>query len=222
MSRILFDLDKTIIDHDTVTRFLLRRIGTNSARLLLALLMIPAIAVLIASKQRTRTSSLLLWIGTVSITRGSFEDAVDRYLDSLDPTARLFPEAVTAVKAHLDQGDEVIVVTASAQQIAERICRTLDSRITVVGSTLERRFGGLVSVEHCYGEHKVSMLKERRLSSGVTRAYSDSASDLPMLQIAEAITGVNMDDITRRKIRGAVGAAAPTEFVEWGKGPNKR
>lgn len=210
---VVFDLDETVIDHDTFGRFLAHLLRRNTARAAAALLVLPLVGPLIATRRfKARGASVLVWIATVGVSDDSLGKLVQGYVAELGTISRCYREALSEIGAQLKAGHKVAVVTASAEILARPLCHEIDPRLVVVGSRLKRIAGGLVAAEHCYGENKVAPV--HALRGPVRAAYSDSASDLPMLRLAEEVVLVNASPGVERKVRRAL-EDRPLRLVTW-------
>ncbi len=89
---------------------------------------------------------------------------------------------------HKDQGDRLVVVTATPRLILEPWCRK--NGMEIIGSELEiDRYGkvtGRLIGNNCMGEEKVARIRKQYDLSAYSTvyAYGDTAGDLPMLGLA--------------------------------------
>jgi HAD superfamily hydrolase (TIGR01490 family) len=122
---------------------------------------------------------------------------------------RLYPKMLQTAYEHQDAGRPVFIVTAASQGTAEMLAHVLffDG---AAGSKLEQRDGvytGRFDGPFCYGEGKPVRMKELADEKGVdlaeSWAYSDSASDLPMLRAVGHPVAVNPDAELARVAREA-------------------
>ncbi len=128
-----------------------------------------------------------------------------RELERLSPMVlagvlpRLYPRMLEVAYAHQDAGRQVFICTAATQGTADMLAHVLffDG---AAGSRLEARDGvytGGFDGPFCYGEGKPIRMRELALERGVdlaeSWAYSDSASDLPMLRAVGHPVAVNPD-----------------------------
>ena len=128
-----------------------------------------------------------------------------RELERLSPMVlagvlpRLYPRMLEVAYEHQDAGRPVFIVTAATQGTAEMLAHTLffDG---AAGSKLEERDGvytGRFDGPFCYGEGKPLRMQdladERGIDLAESWAYSDSASDLPMLRAVGHPVAVNPD-----------------------------
>lgn len=216
MSWALFDLDHTLLDHDSFTRFTGRLLRRNPVRTAGAVLLSPVVGALFARKAwRVHAGSVLLWLGTVGVSDAKLATIVQDHLRHLRVSERIRPDGADALAEHLLAGDEVAVVTACAQQLAVPLCREIDPRIHVVASTLRRRLGGLVADRHCHGVRKVEMLTESGVDGDVVAGYGDSASDGPMLALARTVVLVNMPATTSEKLRAHLSTPESVVRAHW-------
>lgn len=128
-----------------------------------------------------------------------------RELERLSPMVlagvlpRLYPRMLEVAYEHQDAGRPVFIVTAAMQGTAEMLAHVLffDG---AAGSKLEERDGvytGRFDGPFCYGEGKPLRMRELAAERGIdlaeSWAYSDSASDLPMLRSVGHPVAVNPD-----------------------------
>jgi len=120
---------------------------------------------------------------------------------------RLYPKMLETAYEHQDAGRPVFIVTAASQGTAEMLAHVLffDG---AAGSKLEERDGlytGSFDGPFCYGEGKPVRMRELAAERGIdlaeSWAYSDSASDLPMLRAVGHPVAVNPDTELSRVAR---------------------
>lgn len=120
----------------------------------------------------------------------------------------LSPTAMRVVEKHRQAGDFVAIVTTATRYLTEPIARAfgidqwLCSELEVdTAGQLTGRLGS----ELCYGAGKVARVRELldRLGSGFAQVtfYSDSITDLPLLELANRPVVVNPDIRLRRVAR---------------------
>lgn len=214
---IIFDLDETVIDHDTFSRFLVHLLCRDPWRVVLALLVLPLAALFLVTRRlKAQGASFLLWIATIGVSDDAFEKLTDDYVTTLAVASRCYPGAVTEIETLFEAGYKIAVVTASAETLASRIVQEIDPRLAIRGSRLKRVAGGLVADDHCYGNNKVTHV---RAFCGTVRAvYSDSASDTPMFRLADEVVLVNAHPKVERRVRRALCSNLPLRRVTWKKG----
>jgi len=106
-------------------------------------------------------------------------------------------------------------VTGSSSDLAAAFCEALGlDDVRVVGSTLRSSAGGLVVDDHCFGGHKVKMLTAAGVAPPWAVVYTDSASDLPLLRLAECRRVVNARPAALRAVQRALGPGN-FEIVRW-------
>lgn len=116
----------------------------------------------------------------------------------------VFAEAAQLIADHKLCGRDVVVVSASGEEIVAPIARALGAthamatRMVIV----DGRYTGEVAF-YCYGEGKVQAIRELAAREGYPLehcyAYSDSITDLPMLQSVGHPTVVNPDRALRKE-----------------------
>jgi HAD superfamily hydrolase (TIGR01490 family) len=120
---------------------------------------------------------------------------------------RLYERMLQTAYDHQDEGRPVYIVTAATQDMAETLAGVLGFD-GAAGSKLEKRDGfytGRFDGPFCYGEGKPIRMREIAERDGIdlaqSWAYSDSASDLPMLRAAGHAVVVNPDPELARVAR---------------------
>jgi len=111
----------------------------------------------------------------------------------------LYPGVLALAHAHQDAGRRIYICTAASQEMADMMALvlgfdgSLGSRSEIVDGVYTGRPGG----PFAYGGGKATLIGELALAEGIvlaeSYAYSDSASDLPMLRAVGFPVAVNPD-----------------------------
>lgn len=121
--------------------------------------------------------------------------------------ARLRPEARRLLDRHRHAGRDTYIVSAAPQEIVEPLAHSLGmtSGIGTRSVVVDGRYTGELLGPFCYGEGKVAAMRELADWNGYDLrqcyAYSDSASDLPMLEAVGHPVAVNPDARLERHAR---------------------
>jgi HAD superfamily hydrolase (TIGR01490 family) len=118
---------------------------------------------------------------------------------------RIYPPMLAEVRAHQDAGRATFIVSAAGNGLVEILARVLSmdggigTRYEVDG---DGRLTGRIVEPFVYGEGKVEAMRafagQHDVELGASWAYSDSASDLPMLRAVGRPVAVNPDaDLAR-------------------------
>ena len=114
---------------------------------------------------------------------------------------RIYPEMLAEVHAHQDEGRPTFIVSAAGDELVRLLARILymEGGIgTAYEVDGEGRFTGDLGGAFMYGEGKVEAIRRFAAEHGIdlaaSYAYSDSASDLPMLRAVGNPVVVNPDD----------------------------
>lgn len=114
---------------------------------------------------------------------------------------RVYPQMLDEVRAHQDAGRPTFIVSAAGHGVVELLAEVLDME-GGIGTRYEvdadgRYTGELVDGLN-YGDLKIAPMRrfaeEHDLDLDASWAYSDSASDLPMLEIVGTPVAVNPDE----------------------------
>jgi len=213
---VIFDLDRTLINCHSfaglLNSLLLRdwwRVGgvVAASPLLLPLWAAP----------RLRPAALwgLLWCATVGLSEKEFASLVVAHARRLAGGSAVYRDGLNTLLAHQRCGDRVVIVTGSSSDLAAAFCEAIGLEdVRVVGSTLRSRAGGWVVEDHCVGGHKVKMLTAAGVTPPWAVVYTDSASDLPLLRLAERRRVVNARPAALRAVQRALGRGN-FEIVRW-------
>lgn len=119
-------------------------------------------------------------------------------------TPLVFAEAADLIAAHKLCGRDVVVVSASGEEIVAPIARALGATHAMATRMVveDGRYTGEIAF-YCYGEGKVQAIRELAAREGYPLehcyAYSDSITDLPMLETVGHPSVVNPDRGLRRE-----------------------
>lgn len=122
------------------------------------------------------------------------EETVDEVVAPL-----VYAEALAIIDDHRRAGRKVVVVSASPEEIVRPLCRYLGIEDVIATRSEvddEGRYTG--QIEHyAYGSGKAEAILEMALAEGVdleaSYSYSDSATDIPMMEIVGHPVAVNPD-----------------------------
>jgi phosphoserine phosphatase len=116
----------------------------------------------------------------------------------------VYAEAAALIAEHRAAGDEIVVLSASGTEVVEPIAAMVgaDCAVATRMGVADGRYTGVVEY-YCYGEAKADaarrIAEERGYRLADCRAYSDSITDLPLLEAVGHPTVVNPDRALRRE-----------------------
>ncbi len=119
-------------------------------------------------------------------------------------TPLVFAEAADLIAAHKLCGRDVVLVSASGEEIVAPIARALGATHAMATRMVveDGKYTGEIAF-YCYGEGKVQAIRELAAREGYPLehcyAYSDSITDLPMLEAVGHPSVVNPDRSLRRE-----------------------
>ena len=119
-------------------------------------------------------------------------------------TPLVFAEAADLIAGHKLCGRDVVVVSASGEELVAPIARALGATHAMATRMVvaDGQYTGEIEF-YCYGEGKVQAIRELAAREGYSLehcyAYSDSITDLPMLDTVGHPTVVNPDRALRRE-----------------------
>jgi HAD superfamily hydrolase (TIGR01490 family) len=225
MEAAFFDLDKTVIDRASIAAFgrpfmkgglINRRVVARAAFSQLIYLYFGA-----DEERLVRVRESML-----AMTKGWDRDQVrqivrETLLETIEPI--MYAEALELMELHRAAGHRVYLVSASPEEIVLPLSDMLgvDGAICSRGEVDdEGRYTGRMAF-YAYGEGKATAIRELAERTGIdltaSSAYSDSATDLPMLEaVGRALAkvarerGWEMRQFTKPvRIRDRVGRTTP-------------
>lgn len=116
----------------------------------------------------------------------------------------IYAEAVDLIADHRIRGHDVVIVSASGEEVVAPIAEALGATHTAATrmEVADGKYTGEVEF-YCYGEGKVTAIEKLAAAEGYdlarSYAYSDSITDLPMLTAVGHPTAVNPDRALRRE-----------------------
>lgn len=204
-SAAFFDLDKTIIAGSSALAFsrpfrrqglLTRRAVLRSGYAQLLIMLAGADAATMDALRRRITALCAGW--EVAQIRAIVAETLHEIVEPL-----VYAEAAELIAEHKRNGDEVVVLSASGLEVVEPIAalvgadRCVATRMAVRGG----RYTGEIEL-YLYGEQKARAARDVAAARGYRmadcRAYSDSVTDLPLLEAVGHPTAVNPDRALRR------------------------
>ena len=112
---------------------------------------------------------------------------------------KVYEGSRTLAEAHLNRGEEVWIVTASPQQIANLLAERLGftGALGTLAEVVDGRYTGNLTGPVLHGSHKPAAVREFAAERGIDlascTAYSDSFNDLPLLEAVGHPVVVNAD-----------------------------
>jgi HAD superfamily hydrolase (TIGR01490 family) len=128
------------------------------------------------------------------VVREALEDVVDPYI---------YQEALDLIALHRAQARKVFIVSSSPEEVAKPLAERLgvDGVIATRAKFVDGKYTGGLEF-YCYREHKAQAIRETAERDGIdlsgSHAYSDSITDLPMLEAVGHPVAVNPDRELRK------------------------
>jgi HAD superfamily hydrolase (TIGR01490 family) len=201
-----FDLDKTVISKSSslaLTRPMYRAgLVSRSALLKGAYAQLVYLLLGADEKKMDKVKDGMLAL-TRGWDRGQVEEIVREALAGLiDPY--IYLEALDLMELHRALGRKVFIVSSSAEEVVRPLAERL-GQLNVIATrakTEDGKYTGELEF-YCYGPNKATAIKEVAEREGIdlagSYAYSDSATDLPMLEAVGHPVAVNPDRDLRRE-----------------------
>jgi HAD superfamily hydrolase (TIGR01490 family) len=199
-SAAFFDLDRTLISGSSVFTFAIAacRAGMLPARQLRRNAWVALRFKLAGADDDTSTSVRERILGAV---QGQQRDDLIALNEEIVPRllAKVRPEAKRLLELHRHAHRATYIVSASPQELVEPLAKALGMTggIGTVAAVDDGVYTGALAGPFCYGPGKVDAIAELARWEGFDLAecyaYSDSASDLPMLRAVGHPVAVNPD-----------------------------
>ena len=211
MEAAFFDLDKTIISRSSSLALSrpLYRAGMVSRGQLLRGAYAQLVYLLVGADENKMER---LKEGMLALTKGwdraQVEHLVqDVLLDVIDPY--VYQEALDLMDLHRSEGRRIYIVSSSPEEIVRPLARHFGVS-GVIATRAEVGDDGRYTGElefYAYGEQKAEAIRRLAARVGIdlarSYAYSDSITDLPMLETVGEPVAVNPDKELRQVRRGA-------------------
>lgn len=206
MEAAFFDLDKTVIAKASMVAFggPLYRAGLLNRWLLLRALYGQLVYLYLGADEermaKMRTKALALTTGwDQAHVRAIVAETLEEVIDPI-----VFDEAVDLIAEHQAAGRRVFIISTSPEEIVLPLARHLgvdEAIATRAAVDADGRYTGEVDF-YAYGPHKAERMREIAAQRGIdlaaSYAYSDSITDVPMLEAVGHPTAINPDrDLAR-------------------------
>ena len=126
-------------------------------------------------------------------------------VDHAEMEPMMLPDAEQLIETHRQQGDTLLIITATNQFVTEPIAQRLGIN-HLIACEPELKNGrytgkptGIPSFQHGKVERLDMWLKEQQQSLAGAWFYSDSHNDLPLLERVDNPVAVNPDDRLRKR-----------------------
>jgi HAD superfamily hydrolase (TIGR01490 family) len=206
MEAAFFDLDKTIISRSSSLALSrpMYRAGMVTRGQLVRGAYAQLVYALVGADEKKMDR---LKEGMLQLTRGWDRNEVERLVEEvlievIDPF--VYQEALDLMELHRSEGRDIYIVSSSPEEVVRPLARHVG--VAGVLATRARIEDGRYTGElefYCYGDAKAEAIRTlaaaRGIDLGSSYAYSDSATDLPMLRAVGHPVAVNPDKELRKE-----------------------
>lgn len=201
MEAAFFDLDKTVIATSSVLALggTLYRDGLISKRTIVRGLYAQAVYLLVGADENKMDR---MREGMLTLTRGWDQQRVKELVrETLDDviTPIIYAEALELIEEHRKAGRKTVIISSSPVETVEPIGEYLgvdDVIATRARVDAQGRYTGELEF-YAYAARKAEAIREMAVAEGLdlaaSYAYSDSITDLPMLELVGNPVAVNPD-----------------------------
>jgi phosphatidylglycerophosphatase C len=183
----LFDVDGTLTRRDTMFLFLRHALGTGGALLAVARALPTLVLHVVGVVDNERAKRSLLGAAFGGAAQGELEAAAATFADVVD--AELRPGALERLRRHRDDGDTVLLVSASLDLWLAPWARRHELRLLATPTAWqEGRFAGLGGPNN-HGPRKAERVQEAVELAGFGHVvgYGDSSGDTEMLALCAEV-----------------------------------
>lgn len=203
---VVYDMDGTLFRGDCGGAFIKQQIKGNFLRLLLSIVIAPvAFPMLHIASLRRLGVSAYLWIASIGLSETKYKSVLNSFITQY----RIRPIESVLAECHKDiaDGRRVVIATGAGYEMASAFIKHLgmENQVGLVTSKSRRFFGGMISSVQSNGEVKLQELIKHGYPPPYLRAYSDTASDLPILQAAAKAFLVNYREKDRKYLSRKLG-----------------
>ena len=206
MEAAFFDLDKTIISKSSSLALSrpMYRAGLVTRGQLVRGAYAQLVYALVGADEKKMDR---LKEGMLQLTKGWDREEVEQLvedvlIDVIDPF--VYQEALDLMELHRAEGRAIYIVSSSPEEVVRPLARHFG--VAGVLATRARIVDGKYTGDlefYCYGEAKAEAIRELAAERGIdlasSYAYTDSATDLPMLQAVGHPVAVNPDRDLRKE-----------------------
>ncbi|MDH5179090.1 MAG: HAD-IB family hydrolase [Gammaproteobacteria bacterium] len=136
------------------------------------------------------------------LTRFSMEELAELHREYMQTSIHpiILPAGRALIEKHRQQGDTLIIITATNRFVTEPIAKELgiDNLLATTPEISQGRYTGRVDGIPCFKDGKVKNLYQWLAGSGETleesRFYSDSLNDIPLLELVTYPVAVDPDE----------------------------
>jgi HAD superfamily hydrolase (TIGR01490 family) len=203
MEAAFFDLDKTIISKSSSLALSrpMYRAGMVSRGQLLRGAYAQLVYLLVGADEKKMER---LKEGMLALTRGWVRDVI---IDVIDPF--VYQEALDLIELHRQERRRIYIVSSSPEEIVRPLARHfgVSGVIATRAAIVDGKYTGELEF-YAYGAQKAEAIRQMAERVGVdlegSYAYSDSMTDLPMLEAVGHPVAVNPDRELRKEaeVRG--------------------
>jgi HAD superfamily hydrolase (TIGR01490 family) len=201
-----FDLDKTIIARSSTLAFsrpffdegLINRRAVLKSSYAQFLFMLSGMDADQTERMRSHLAGLCGGWDTAQVQ----SIVAETLHDIVDPL--VYAEAASLIAEHRAQGHDVVIVSASGDEVVGPIAEMVgaDHHVATRMEVADGKYTGQIDF-YCWGEGKAEAIRaladERGYALPDCHAYTDSVTDLPMLEVVGHPTAVNPDRALRRE-----------------------
>ncbi len=192
-----FDLDHTILNRDINSNWIRWRIKYTWNGLLEGVIGLRNYVYYKRGKLSERSINWYYWARTLGVSADKYQKLVSDFFHE-QGKYHIAPESVQLIESHKQIGSNVVLITAQDDYIASHFFYYLnmDNYISNIRMVKDNKFVGM-ETPNCYGQGKIELARNYARQLEVDLAdcafYSDSISDLPLLQEVKYPVAINPD-----------------------------
>ena len=203
MLSAVFDLDGTLLDGDSTSIWMIKRIKKSAWRTIFAAAAFPfALPLTLYAPSRRIGGSIFLWIASFGMNEVELRKSFAMFANDVSAGRGVAwrPNGVAELKKHVVGRNTALIATAAPAWLAESLSETLPFCVPVVGSSVSQILGGWVARYHCRHQAKCDAISHAGYGKHWAAAYSDSVDDGPLLAHARTAFLVNASHQTAERL----------------------
>lgn len=179
----MFDFDGTITTKDTFLEIIKFKVGKKSFYFGMFLLSPFLAAFKLKIYPNWKAKERVLTYFFKGVPQEEFDQLCQAFI-AKEITGMIRPKALEAIQKHKEEGDEISIVSASAENWVKLWCDKMG--LKCIGTKLEVKEGkitGKLATKNCYGQEKVNRVKEIYQIENYSSifGYGDSDGDKELL-----------------------------------------
>ena len=191
----VFDFDGTIISKDSYYEFTKQLIRNSVLRSFFTIFSLPIIIPLVCIPSTKKWGfNIPCFIATVGQKHSLFKlrhQFIEYFLEKADVT--VYQDALKDLQWHREKGEQIVIISGCPNWLLHALVKAIGiENVKIIGSKQKLFLSGLLIQHHCFGANKINMARKANQQTSLwTTGYSDSSTDIPMLNLCKKAVLIN-------------------------------